>query len=69
MPIKLKPSTKEYNRDARGKMLNTYKWKHHPPSSFKTEELQSMYKSDSYTRKKHLILIELKKRGVEIIPS
>ena len=68
MSIKLKPSTKEYKRDARGKILSErkYTWRHHNPCSFKTQELQEMYKSDSYKRKKHLILIELKRRGVEI---
>ena len=66
MSIKLKPSTKEYNRDSNGRMLNSYKWKHYPPSGFKTKDLLDMYKSSSYRRKKHLILIELKKRGAEI---
>ena len=67
MSIKLKPSTKEYKRDARGKIIgNRYTWRHHNPCSFKTQELQEMYKSDSYSRKKHLILKELNRRGVEI---
>jgi len=67
MSIKLKPSTKEYKRDARGKIIGKqFTWRHHNPCSFKTQELQEMYKSDSYRRKKHLILIELKRRGIEI---
>lgn len=66
MPVKIKPSTKQYKKDARGKMTNKWTMIHYPPSSFKTQELKDMYKSDSYKRKKHLILIELTKRGVEI---
>ena len=67
MSIKLKPSTKEYKRDARGKIIGKqYTWRHYPPCSFKTEELKEMYKNSSYSRKKHLILKELKNRRVEI---
>ncbi len=65
MPTKLKPSTKEYIK-VNNKMTNRFRIKHYPPSGFKTKELLSMYKSSSYRRKKHLILIELKKRGIEI---
>jgi len=67
MSIKLKPSTKEYKRDARGKIISKqYTWKHHTPCSFKTEELKEMYKNSSYSRKKHLIKKELIKRNEEI---
>jgi hypothetical protein len=67
MSIKLKPSTKEYKRDARGKIIGKqYTWRHHNPCTFKTDELKSMYTNSAYSRKKHLILNELKKRGVEI---
>jgi len=67
MSIKLKPSTKEYKRDAKGKIIGKqYTWKHHNPCTFITEELKSMYTNSAYSRKKHLILNELKKRGVEI---
>ena len=52
MPAKLKPSTKEYNRDSRGRMLNTFTWKHYTPSNTSTDELKKMYESDSYKRKK-----------------
>ena len=31
MPAKLKPSTKDYVRDARGKMTNKFTWKHYTP--------------------------------------
>lgn len=67
MSIKLKPSTKEYKRDARGKIIGKqYTWKHHTPCSFKTKELIIMYNSSTYSRKKHLILKELNRRSVEV---
>ena len=68
MSIKLKPSTKEYKRDARGKIISDkkYTWRHYPPCSFKTEELKEMFSNSIYRRKKHLILNELLKRGVEL---
>ena len=50
MPIKLKPSTKEYKRDTRGKIINDklYTWRHYPPCSFKTEELKEMFSNSIY---------------------
>lgn len=67
MSIKLKPSTKEYKRDSKGKIIGKkFSWKHHTPSSFKTEELKEMYTNSTYKRKKHLILNELVKRNEEI---
>lgn len=67
MSIKLKPSTKEYKRDSRGKIVGKkFFWKHHTPSSFKTEELKTMYSNSTYNRKKHLILKELERRNVEV---
>ena len=67
MSIKLKPSTKEYKRDSRGKIVGKkFFWKHHTPSSFKTQELKEMYTNSSYRRKKHLILKELERRNVEV---
>ena len=63
MPAKLKPSTKDYIRDARGKMTNKYIWKHYTPHNTSTEELQKMYKSDSFKRKKTIIKRELEKRN------
>ena len=42
MPAKLKPSTKEYARDARGRMTNKFTWKHYTPSNTSTEELKKM---------------------------
>jgi len=63
MPAKLKPSTKEYNRDQRGKMLNTFTWKHYTPSNTSTEELKKMYESESYKKKKNIIKRELLRRN------
>ena len=40
MSIKLKPSTKQYTKDSRGKMTNKWTMIHFPPSSFKTKELK-----------------------------
>ena len=67
MSIKLKPSTKEYKRDARGKIIcKQYTWRHYPPCSLKTQELKAMYSNSIYSRKKHLIVKELVKRGIEV---
>jgi len=63
MPVKIKPSTKEYIK-VNGKMTNRFMMKHYTPSSMSTEELSKLYDSPSYKRKKHLIKIELIKRGV-----
>lgn len=63
MPAKLKPSSKEYVRDVRGKLTNKFTWKHYTPHNTSTEELKKMYESDSYKRKKNLIKKELIKRN------
>ena len=63
MPVKLKPSTKEYTRNAQGRMTNKWKWKHYTVSNTKTEELLKLYKS--LPRKKNVIAIELDRRGVD----
>ncbi len=55
MPAKLKRSTKQYDRDKRGKMLNTFAWIHYTPSNTSTEELKKMYESSSYRKKKNII--------------
>ena len=55
MPVKIKPSTKDYIRDSRGKMTNKWVWKHYTVSNTTTEELQKLYKNDSYKRKKEVI--------------
>ena len=66
MPPKLKPSTKQYERDSRGRMTQKWKWVHYTPSNTSTEELKKMYESSSYSRKKNLKKKELIKRN-EII--
>ena len=63
MPAKIKPSSKQYIKDERGRMTNKFKLMHYTPSNMKTEELKKLYKSDSYKRKKSLIKKELIKRG------
>jgi len=62
MPAKLKPSTKEYVRDSRGRMTNKWSWKHYTPSATSTEELKKLLENSSYKRKKNIILRELAKR-------
>ena len=66
MPSKLKPSTKEYQRDSRGRMTQKWKWIHYTPSNTSTKELKKMYESLSFRRKKNIIKRELIKRN-EII--
>jgi hypothetical protein len=66
MPAKLKPSTKEYERDSRGRMTNKYKWKHYTPSGTSTEELKKMYTTNTFRKKKNLIIRELLKRNEAI---
>lgn len=66
MPVKLKPSSKDYVRDARGKMTNKWTWKHYTVSNTSTEELKKLYTNSSYSKKKSVIKKELIRRGVEI---
>jgi hypothetical protein len=66
VPLKLKPSEKIYERDARNKMTNKWKWHHHTPSSTKTKELIKMHSDIKFRRKKEIIRLELKKRGVTV---
>jgi len=66
MPAKIKPSNKVYNRDARGKMLKTFVWKHYTPASTSTEELKKIYTEDKFRRKKNIIKRELLKRNETI---
>ena len=51
MGAKVKPSVKEY------------KWKHYNVESISTKELLEYYNSDSYSRKKEVIRLELVKRN------
>lgn len=66
MPVKLKPSSKDYVRDARGKMTNKWTWKHYTVSNTSTDELKKLYANPSYSKKKSVIKKELIRRGVEI---
>jgi len=65
MPVKLKPSTKEYQRDAKGKMTTKWTWKHYTPSNTSTSELLKMLSSPSEKKNKQKIQKELTKRGIE----
>ena len=38
---KLKPSSKKYKRDARGKMTKQWTWEHFTVSNTKTEDLKT----------------------------
>ena len=60
---KIKPSVKEYKRDARGKMTKQWTWKHYNVESISTKELKEFYSSPSYSRKKEVIRLELVKRN------
>lgn len=64
MPIKLKKSSKDYVRDARGRMTNKWTWKHYTVSNTSTEELKKLYNSPSYSKKKNVIKKELNRRGI-----
>jgi hypothetical protein len=50
MPVKIKPSTKDYLRDSKGKMTNKWVWKHYTTTNTSTEELIKLYESPSYKR-------------------
>ena len=64
MPNKLKPSTKEYKRDPKGRMTQKWKWKHYTVSGATTEELQISYRSQP--RKRSMVKKELDRRRVQI---
>jgi hypothetical protein len=63
MGAKIKPSIKDYKRDARGKMTKQWTWKHYNVESISTKELKEFYTSPSYRRKKEAIRLELVKRN------
>jgi len=60
---KIKESTKEYKRDARGKMLKQWTWKHYTVHSTSTKELLEYYTNPNFKRKKEMIRLELVKRN------
>ena len=62
MPIKLKPSSKEYIKDEKGKQTNKWRIIHYTVCSTKTEELLSLRKSKP--KKRNVIEKELTRRGV-----
>lgn len=64
MSIKLKPSSKQYIKDSKGKMTNKFNVVHYTPSSTSTKELLEWYGASSYKKKRASILKELKKRNI-----
>jgi hypothetical protein len=62
MPVKIKPSTKEYKRDRNNRMTNQWTWRHYTVSNTTTEELLKYYRT--LPRKKNVIAKELERRGV-----
>jgi|TARA_R110002050_G_scaffold26486_4_gene69728 hypothetical protein len=63
MPVKIKPSSKQYKKDKNGKMTNQWAWVHYTVSNTSTEELKKLYTSNSFKRKKSVIKQELTKRN------
>jgi len=63
MPVKIKPSSKQYKKDKNGKMTSQWAWVHYTVTNTKTEELKKLYVSPSYKRKKEVIRKELIKRN------
>jgi hypothetical protein len=60
---KLKPSSKEYVKDSKGKMTKKWAWKHYTVHSTSTEELLKAYENSNMRRKKGIIRKELEKRN------
>ena len=65
MPVKIKPSTKDYKRDSNGRMTNKWIWKHYTVSNTSTEELLKLLVMDTQKKNKSKIQRELTKRGVQ----
>lgn len=63
MPVKIKPSSKQYIKDRNGKMTNKWFMQHYTVSNTSTEELKKLYTSPSFKRKKEVIKKELTKRN------
>jgi len=63
MGAKIKPSVKEYKRDANNKMTKQWKWRHFNVEGTSTKELKEFYTSNNYKRKKEVIRLELVKRN------
>ena len=60
MPVKLKPSSKDYIRDANGRMTNRFQWKHYTVSNTSTEDLKKYYNS------KEQLIRNLDRRGISL---
>jgi hypothetical protein len=66
MPVKLKPSSKDYIRDDKCRMHNRFQWKHYTVSNTSTEDLKKYYTSSTMTKKKNVIKRELDRRGISL---
>lgn len=60
---KLKESSKEYQRDSKGKMTRKWAWKHYTVHNTSTEELLKAYENSNMRKKKNIIRKELEKRN------
>ena len=63
MGAKIKPSVKEYKRDANNKMTKQWTWKHFNVEGTSTKKLKEFYTNNNYKRKKEVIRLELVKRN------
>ena len=63
MSAKLKPSSKKYVRDSKGKMTKNWTWEHYTPSMTSTENLKKLLGDSSYRKKRNIIERELAKRA------
>ena len=66
MPIKLKPSTKDYIRDSRGKMTNKWVWKHYTTTNTSTEELLCLPINNFLPAWSNAISPDAREPGVEL---
>lgn len=64
MSSKLKPSSKEYVKDSKGKFTNKWVLKHYTVASHSNTALIEAI--SKYPRKKNVIIKELDRRGVSI---
>ena len=63
MPVKLKPSIKQYLKDKNGKQTSNWVWIHYTVNNTPTAELKKYYENPSFSRKKQVIKRELERRN------
>jgi len=64
MPTKIKPSQKEYVKDANGRTTSMWRWKHYYLKQATTEEIQKEL-AQGKNKDKNKLLKELENRGVK----